>query len=202
VTKLLNYRIAFITVLFAAFGGILSTIMNIASVGSWSYAAIASLIAVVTSLFISLLLKREWTDKVRLRVQRISTGLFIAFIICCLAFIWLVRFGLTFEMQEFDNDKTLANPTGKVAYKTIRYVKGVSYTADAQQYIRENPGAGDNTTELVQAFGGSAEMNAIWSEDSRDLAQFYLMFGYCLFVLLFVANVSLLCEVLVTKYKS
>jgi heme/copper-type cytochrome/quinol oxidase subunit 2 len=199
--KFLNYRIVFITILFAAFGGILSSIMDIESIGKWSYAAIASLIALVTSLFISFLLKGNW-KKMHKSVQWISTLLFILFLISCFVFIWLFRFQLTFEMKEFDNSKTPADTSGIAATKMVRYIKGTHYTTNALNYIKDNPGAEKNPEELVNSFGGSRYIESVWDPESRNHAQFYLMLCYCVFVLLFVANVSLLCEVLVTKYKN
>ncbi len=137
----------------------------------------------------------------RARVRWISIILFIAFLISCFLFIWLFRFQLTFEMKEFDPSNKSGAP-GIAGYKTIRYVKGVYYTPDALSYIKDNPGIENDPAQLVKTFGGSGEIESIWDNRSRNLAQFYLMLCYSAFVLLFVANVSLLCEVLVTKYKN
>lgn len=198
----LKYRIAFITILFTAFGGILSTIMNIDSIPNWSYAAIASLISLVLSLYISFLLKEPWTKKIKTRVRRISTMLLVAFVISCFVFIWLFRFQLTFEVNEYDAAHSFADTTSGIAYsKPVRYVKGVYYTKDVRDTIKKDPDLARDPAALLKAAGGSKYIDFVWDKRSRDLAQFYLLLSYTVFVLLFVANVSLLCEVLTTKYK-
>ena len=196
----LKYRIQFITIIFAAFGGILSFIMDINSIQPWSYAAIASIIALVTSLLISLLLKGKWTKQMRKRVRGVSIVLFILFLFSCFLFLWLFRFQLTFEMKEINAFHTSSDSSGINQPKIVRYVKGVYYTPEARKYLIDNPGEDINPSNMVKAFGGSSQIDLVWDKRSRDLAQFYLFLSYCAFLVFSVANISLICEVLVTKY--
>lgn len=136
----------------------------------------------------------------QLKVRWATIILFVLFLVSCFLFIWLFRFQLTFEMKEFDSEKMSTDTSGIAAYRTVRYVKGTYYTPDAMAYIKDNPASEQDAVELVKAFGGSSEIKSIWDDRSRNLAQFYLMLCYSAFVLLFVANISLLCEVLATKY--
>jgi hypothetical protein len=179
---ILKYRIAFITVLFGAFGGALSLLLKVEDLKNY-YPALAALIALLVSLLISFLIKGRWSVPFRNQLKVWATGLFILFIGATILHTYYV-ITRTFEYEDFD--------------VTNRYVKG-EYSNSALDYQRQYPNLTDQEM-LFHYFEGSAGRDIYWKKDTVDKNVFALILTYSGVVLFFVACISLLAEVLATKY--
>jgi hypothetical protein len=79
-----------------------------------------------------------------------------------------------------------------------RYVKG-NYTEAALSYKKEHPFQKDEEA-LNKFFGGPSGIELFWTEKSINTNLFKLIISYCCLVMFFVGSVSLLTEVLASKY--
>lgn len=179
---ILKYRIAFITLLFSAFGGGLSVLLKIENLKNY-YPAVAFLIALLVSLLISFLIKARWSTKFRNQLKIWSTGLFILFL-GATAFHTYLIIDRTFEYQDFD--------------VTNRYVKG-EYSNYAMDIQKQYPNLTDQEL-LYNYFEGSNGIDVYWDKGSINKNVFWLILTYCGVVLFFVACVSLLTEILASRY--
>jgi uncharacterized membrane protein len=126
ILMVLNNRVTYITILFGLFGGALSFLLKIEDMKTY-YPALASLIALVISLLVSLLIKgkRDRKSKNRFKISAIILFLmFLAFAAIHTKYV----ITKTFEYHEFD--------------EVNRYVKGV-YSDTAFALKRRYPQLSD-----------------------------------------------------------
>ena len=182
---LLKYRAAFIAVLFGLFGGALSKLLAIDEMVFY-YAALASIIGLVVNLMVSFMLKGKWNTHVKYSLKAISGILFAALII---SLYWHTKFFIsgTFAFENFNND---------ISY----YIKGSQYTPIAQRFLQENPLIHSDEDLIREGFGSPAEKDKVWTQESIDANWLKLLTSYCLIVIFFVALISLLIEILLSKY--
>lgn len=183
IIQILNNRVTYITLLFAAFGGALSFLLKIEDMKTY-YPALASLIALVISLLVSLLIQGK---KDRKRMQRIKLSAVILFILFLGFAAVHTKYVITktFEYHEFD--------------ALNRYVKG-NYSDTALALQKRFPQLTDEQI-LYQKMSGVDSIKHYWTSESVDSNIFMLIVTYCLLVLCFVASVTLMTEVLAERSK-
>ncbi|TAL44339.1 MAG: hypothetical protein EPN92_08985 [Chitinophagaceae bacterium] len=184
---ILQYRVAFITALFAIFGGALTLLLQIDEMETY-YRSLAPLLALVVSLFISFMLKMKWSTKARNFLKVIISVLFGLLLIAVYMY---TKFFLkaTFPFRDSED---------KVAY----YVKGDkdSYTQVATDFRKKNPGITSDAEMIRMGFEGPHNKRYAWTEESISNNILWLITGYCIVVILFVGAVSFLSEILSLKY--
>ncbi len=182
---LLKYRAGLIAILFGLFGGGLSKLLSLEEM-SFYYTALAFIIALVVNLLISFLLKGKWNTHVKYSVKAVSVFLFVALIITLYGHTSFFIRG-TFAYTNFEN---------QVSY----YIKGDEYTPLAKKFIQENPYIQSDEDLIREGFGSPDEKDKVWTQASIDSNWMKLISTYCLIVILFVALISILLEVLISKY--
>ncbi len=183
----LKLRVVFITLLFGLFGGALSYLLKIDELQSY-YPALAALIALCVSLLISFLIKGRWTVVFRNKIKKMSAILFSLFLIA--AFIHTYLFiNSVFKYKDF---------TGEVSY----YVKGSVYTEAALKCKKDHPKITSDAAMMYACFESPEEKTEAWTEESINNNVFMLIVSYCAVILFFVGTVSLLTEILASRYSS
>lgn len=182
----LKYRVVFITLLFSLFGGALSLLLKIDEMQTY-YPALAALIALSVSLLVSLLTKGKWTTSFRKKIKVAATVLFLLFL-ATIAFHTYYFINNTFKFVNFG---------GKVAY----HVKGSTYTDAALRCRADHPSEITSDAKMLElCFEGLPGKTDAWPEDSIKQNVFKLIASYSVVILFFVATISLLTEVLASKY--
>ncbi len=179
---ILKYRILFITILFGAFGGALSLLLRIEDMKNY-YPSLAVLIALAVTLLISFLIKAKWETKFRNNLKIAATALFVLFLISAFLHTYYV-IDRTFEYREFD--------------QVNRYVKG-DYSAAAIEYKKKHLYQKDEEA-LYNEFGGTSGIEIYWTKESINKNILLLIMTYCCLVMFFVGCISLLVEILSSKY--
>lgn len=186
-TALFKYRILFITGIFAAFGGALKLLLQIDELQTY-YSSLAPLLALIVSFLISFLLKAKWTVSLRNKLKIVSIVLFAAVIIVVFFYTRLF-IKSTFKFVDYKD---------QVSY----HVKGLksSYTKLALDYKKTHPEVTSDEKLVALGFEGPHNKKFIWEEDSINDNLLLLISGYCLLVILIVAELSFIIEIL--NYKS
>jgi hypothetical protein len=179
---ILKYRILFITILFGAFGGALSLLLKIEDLKNY-YPSLAFLIALIVTLLISFLIKARWRTEFRNKLKIASVILFLLFLGASFLHTYFI-IDRTFEYREFDD--------------VNRFVKG-EYSAAALTFKKDHPNVKDEEA-LNKEFGGTSGIDIYWTKESINKNILLLIISYCCLVMFFVASVSLLTEVLSSKY--
>lgn len=178
ILDVLNNRVTYITIIFGLFGGALSFLLKIEDMKTY-YPALASLIALVVSLLVSLLIKGKRDRKSRKRLNVWALILFILFLgFAALHTNYVIT--KTFEYQEFDE----AN----------RYIKG-NYSQTALELKKKYSHLSDSQI-LYQKMSGVDSIKQFWTPESVDMNVFILIATYCGVVLCFVAVITLVTELL------
>jgi hypothetical protein len=180
---ILKYRVLLITILFGAFGGALSLLLKIEDLKTY-YPSLAILIALTVSLLISFLIKAKWNIRLRNQLKAISVVLFILFLAAAVLHTYYI-IDRTFEYTEFD--------------EVNRYVKG-TYSSLAYDYKKKYPNLSDEEI-LYERLGGTSAIDVYWTKESINKNIFSLIITYCCIVLFFVACISLILEVIGSRYK-
>lgn len=179
---ILKYRILLITILFGAFGGALSLLLKVEDMKTY-YPSLAILISLAVSLLISFLIKAKWETRFRNKLKLAATVLFVLFLVSSFFHTYLI-IDRTFEYREFD--------------KMSRFVKG-DYSAIASDYKTKHRYQTDEEA-LYNEFGGTEGIKIYWTKESVNKNIFLLIVTYCCIVLFFVSCISLLIEILSSKY--
>ena len=87
---------------------------------------------------------------------------------------------------------------GDVSY----YVKGRVYTEAAIKCRKDHPKITSDAAMMVACFESPEEKTEAWTEESINNNIFLLITSYCLVIIFFVGTVSLLTEILASKYTS
>jgi hypothetical protein len=176
--KVLNSRIVYITIIFAAFGSALSMLLKIEAMKTY-YPALATLISLLVSLLVSLLIKgkRDKRSKARLKIWAVI--LFMLFLLCAVFHTGYI-INKTFEYREFD--------------EVNRYVKG-EYSDSGLVVKQRYPMLNDEQI-LYKKMGGTDGIEIYWVKSSIDYNIFMLIITYCGVVMFFVACITLLTEIL------
>ena len=182
----LKLRVVFITLLFGLFGGALSYLLKIDEMQSY-YSSLAALIVCVT-LMISFLIKAKWTIAFRNKMKKVAALLFSLFLIAALIHTYLF-INSVFKYRDFNGD---------VSY----YVKGRVYTEAAIKCRKDHPKITSDAAMMVACFESPEEKTEAWTEESINNNIFLLITSYCLVIIFFVGTVSLLTEILASKYTS
>lgn len=201
--EFLDKRIYIITFIFGLGGGVLSTLLDIKEISSVTLTSIAVIFAFVISLFISLLLRTRWTGKTKFRVTLISFCMLLISMI--LAYNYFNQYDqLTFTYSE---GFPLDSNGNKVNLYSVTHLKGCWYTENAKNAQRQEdnkvPGKYDisDSALIFNYYGGLDGMGYVWDRASILCAKRTMLISYSLFVLFLSATISLLAEVLYTKYK-
>lgn len=183
--KFLQYRAAFLTVLFGLFGGAVSKLLVIDDF-TWFFPAVASLIALTVNLLVSFLMKGRWEKKLKNHIKITCVLLFIAFMT---SMFFYTKFIIedTFATLDFD---------GKVTY----HVKGDIYTDAALEFKKKFPYIESDDDLVREGFGLVGGKNKVWKSESIKKNQFKIGFTYILTIMFFVALISILIEVLMGVY--
>lgn len=182
---LLKLRVAFITLLFGLFGSALSLLLKIDELKNY-YPALAALIALCVSFLISFLLKNKWNISFRNKIKKIAFLLFVLFLIS--SFIHTYFFiNSVFKYKDF---------SGNISY----YVKGSEYTQAAIKCRKEHPNISSDAAMIVNCFESPEEKTEAWTEESINRNTLLLIISYCFVIIFFVGTISLLTEVLASKY--
>ncbi|WP_026968065.1 hypothetical protein [Algoriphagus terrigena] len=183
--SLLKYRAALIAVIFGLFGGAISHLLKIEEL-TFYYTALASIIALVVNLMVSFLLKGKWNTHTKYSLKAVCLFLFAGLILILYTHTRYFLEG-TFPYKNFE---------GQVSY----YIKGTDYTPIAKDFKKENPYIQSDEDLMREGFGSPDEKDKVWTQDSINKVWMKLITSYCLVVILFVALVSVLIEILMTKY--
>lgn len=182
---LLKYRAILIGALFGLFGGALSQLLAIEEMALY-YTALASIIAIVVNLLVSFMLKGRWNTHVKYSLKAISIFLFLALIISLYSHTNYFLRG-TFPYRDFED---------QVSY----YIKGSEYTPIAKKFIQENPFIQSDEDLIREGFGSPDEKDKVWTQESINNNWMKLLTTYCLIIIFFVALISILLEILLSKY--
>jgi hypothetical protein len=185
----LQARVIVITLLFTIFGQGLTKLLKIDEMASY-YESLAPLLALVVSLLISLLIKGHKT-KTLARKIKIAAVILFGCLLIAVAFYTKLFIKSTFKFAGFDNS---------FAY----YVKGNggSYTKIAIDYMQKHPEISSDDDLIREGFGGPLNKSKVWKEGAIQQNLQYLIFGYCIVVMLFAGIISLLCESLYVAKKT
>lgn len=177
----LQARVIVITLLFTIFGQGLTRLLKIDEMASY-YEALAPLLALVISLLISLLIKGRKT-KTLARKIRIASVILFGCLLIAVALYTQLFIKSTFKFAGFDDS---------YAY----YVKGNSgaYTRIALDFKQKHPEISSDDDLIREGFGGPVNKSKVWTENAIQQNLQYLIFGYCIVVMLFAGIISLLCE--------
>ncbi|WP_194973115.1 hypothetical protein [Aquiflexum lacus] len=184
--KLLKYRAALIGVLFGLFGGGLANLLAIEEMALY-YTSLATMIALVVNLLVSFLLKGKWNLKIRNQLKYISVGLFFSLIVILITHTKFFLEG-TFSYSDFDNN-------------TSYHIKGSEYTQLAKKFKLENPYIESDNDLIREGFGSPEEKGKVWTQDSINQSWLKLLITYSLMVVFFVGLISILIEILMSKYE-
>jgi hypothetical protein len=182
--KLLKYRAALISAMFALFGSALTNLLVVKEMG-WYYTGLAALIALVVNLLVAFLLKGKWSIHFRNNIKAIAFLLFLGMLFT----VYLhTKYFLecTFQHEEYN---------GEGGY----YIKGDVYTKAALQYKAENPFIVSDE-ELVEKGFSVADKDKVWTPDSIKGNTLKLISSYSFCVIFFVGIISILLEVLIGHY--
>lgn len=182
---LLKYRAIFIGLLFGLFGGALTKLLAIDELAFY-YTALASIIAIVVNLMVSFMLKGKWNTHVKYSVKAVCIFLFLALIIALYSHTNYFLRG-TFPYRDFED---------QVSY----YIKGNKYTPIAIKFIEENPYIQSDEDLIREGFGSPDEKDKVWTQASINSNWMKLLTSYSLVIMFFVALVSILLEILISKY--
>lgn len=182
---LLKYRAIFIGLLFGLFGGALTKLLAIDELAFY-YTALASIIAIVVNLMVSFMLKGKWNTHVKYSVKAVCIFLFLALIIALYSHTNYFLRG-TFPYRDFED---------QVSY----YIKGNEYTPIAIKFIEENPYIQSDEDLIREGFGSPDEKDKVWTQASINSNWMKLLTSYSLVIMFFVALVSILLEILISKY--
>lgn len=182
---LLKYRAIFIGLLFGLFGGALTKLLAIDELAFY-YTALASIIAIVVNLMVSFMLKGKWNTHVKYSVKAVCIFLFLALIIALYSHTNYFLRG-TFPYRDFED---------QVSY----YIKGNEYTPIAKKFIEENPYIQSDEDLIREGFGSPDEKDKVWTQASINSNWMKLLTSYSLVIMFFVALVSILLEILISKY--
>ncbi|WP_373398621.1 hypothetical protein V8V91_02540 [Algoriphagus halophilus] len=182
---LLKYRALFIGLLFGLFGGALTKLLAIDELAFY-YTALASIIAIVVNLMVSFMLKGKWNTHVKYSVKAVCIFLFLALIIALYSHTNYFLRG-TFPYRDFED---------QVSY----YIKGNEYTPIAKKFIEENPYIQSDEDLIREGFGSPDEKDKVWTQTSINSNWMKLLTSYSLVIMFFVALVSVLLEILISKY--
>jgi hypothetical protein len=178
IIKVLNNRVTYITLIFGLFGGALSLLLKIQDMKTY-YPALASLLALVVSLLVSLLIKGKRNPRIRNTFKFIAAVLFVLFVGCAIVHTnYIIK--KTFEYHEFD--------------EMNRYVIG-DYSDAGLNMKRKYPMLTDEQI-LYQKMGGPDGIAIFWNKSSIDNNIFILIISYCGVIIFFVASVTFLTELL------
>lgn len=172
-----------VTILFAAFGGFLTTVAPPpGSNNELSAVGLASLIALIVLAFIKLLLRFMSIDinrniKPYLWMTGITSLLFIALSLNYFSHISKD----TFQYPEYDKDAKV-------------YLAGKSYTNDALRVIESNSNLATSNVELVMTFGGINERHKIWPGSSITENRNELIWKYVSMIIFFCITIGLTIE--------
>jgi hypothetical protein len=181
----LKLRVVFITLLLGLFGGALSLLLKIDELQSY-YPALAALIALCVSLLISFLIKGKWTIVFRNRIKKVAVILFSLFIVAALVHTYFF-INSVFKYENFNGD---------ISY----YIKGSVYTAAALKCKKQHPEITSDAAMMTTCFESPEAKTEAWTEESINNNVFRLIISYCAVILFFVGTVSLLTEILASKY--
>jgi len=199
--EFLDKRIYIITFIFGLGGGVLSTLLDITEISNATLTSIAVIFAFLISLFISFLLRTRWTSKTKLRVTVISFCMLL--ISMFLAYNYFDQYNrLTFTYSEgFQVDST---PVA-VYPPSLRHLKGCYYSETSINVQKQHKLTFkykiSDSALLFDYYGGLRGMEYVWDSASIECAKRTMFLSYSLFVLFLSATISLLAEVLYTKYK-
>lgn len=185
--SLLKFRVAFITLFFGIFGSALTLLLQIDEMESY-YRALAPLLALVISLFISFMIKMRWNTKTRNKLK-IIVSVLLTLLLLSVFFYTRLFLKATFPFRDANDN---------LAY----YVKGDknSYTQLALDFKKNNPAITSDSELIRNGFEGPHNKRFAWTEESISNNILLLIAGYCIVIILFTGIVSLLSEILVLKY--
>lgn len=183
--SLLKYRAALIALIFGLFGGAISYLLKIEELAFY-YTALATLIALVVNLMVSFMLKGKWNTHTRYSVKAVCLFLFAGLILILYTHTRYFLEG-TFPYRDFE---------GQVSY----YIKGTEYTPVAKDFKLENPYIQSDEDLIREGFGSPDEKDKVWTQESINNVWLKLITSYSLIVILFVALISILIEILMSKY--
>ncbi|MDN3687452.1 hypothetical protein [Cyclobacterium jeungdonense] len=183
--KLLQYRAALVTVMFGLFGGAISNFLVIEEY-SWIYFGLASILGLTVNLLVSFLLKSRWSKGIKNNIKMVCIFLFTAMVVNLYMH---TKFFLerTFAYRDFNNEVTY-------------YVKGTEYTSLAKAFKLANPQIESDADLIMEGFGSPLEKGKVWTEASIIESWLKLISSYALFIIFFVALISILIEVLMGQY--
>ncbi|MEP6584973.1 MAG: toll/interleukin-1 receptor domain-containing protein [Ginsengibacter sp.] len=183
--KILRYRTFFMIVISTLLVAVVTGIFGIHAL-RFQYIAIAALSLFVTSMLVLSLLKSKMQYRLRSRLQLICISFFTVFI-AALAFHIYYSQSNTFPYTGFG---------GKAAY----YIKGNGFThlgdslMKAHRYMAE-------TDILRKLLGGPGGASRLWIPASIISAKIKILFSYTAVMIFFGLFISILTELLATKYK-
>lgn len=181
----MQYRAALVTVMFGLFGGAISNFLVIEEY-SWIYFGIASILGLTVNLLVSFLLKSRWSTGIKNNIKIVCIFLFTALVVNLYMH---TKFFLerTFAYKDFNNEVTY-------------YVKGTEYTHLAKEFKLANPQIESDADLIMEGFGSPLEKGKVWTEASIIDSWLKLISSYALFIIFFVALISVLIEVLMGQY--
>ena len=188
VTKAMNRNtvvtkaIDVVAVLFLAFGGFLTNFAPPEETDSKAAVGIASFIALIVLLLVSLLAKNKLPAKYR--------ALWLTFALIFFAVTVVVGFSYNKRLHEL----TFSYPPESTK---PQYVRGSVLTPEAQVYWSENPQK--TTSQVVADFGGLPNRELVWTSNSILESRLLLTKGYVLFVLALSCTIFGLVEGLLAK---
>ena len=182
---ILKYRVAFITLLFGLFGGALSLLLKVDELQNY-YPSLAMLIALSISLLISFLIKAKWNVSFRNTLKKVATILFLLFLVAAFFHTYFL-INSVFKYKDFDHNTSL-------------YVKGSELTAAAIKCRKDHPTITSDAAMMTTCFEGPESKADAWTQDSINNNIMKLIISYCMVILFFVSTISLLAEVLSSKY--
>jgi hypothetical protein len=178
--NVLKSRIAFLSALFSAGGAALTRLFVTDNIG-WDITAIAWIISLLVSLFVSGLFRH----RIKRRTNIVISSILFVCSMASLAFYMTRTTNLVCEFQTF-SDTTA----------TIQIVHGTSsdYTPEADTFIKYTPVLANDPCALLDSFG---RVNTdVWTLKGINTAKQQLMLTYFIFVAFFVACITYLCEYL------
>jgi hypothetical protein len=182
--QLIKYRLAVVTLLFAAFGGALATIIGIDEL-RLQYVGLACLITFVINLLVSFLLKQKWEKRYKQRLQVISFAIFVLLITAIAFHVYFFQSN-TFRYIGFNKQESY-------------HVKGESFTYLGDSLSRSHPTM-EPAEILSKYLGGPQQASSLWKQETITSNVLILLASYGSIVICFSFLVSILVETLALKF--
>lgn len=181
--EVLDSKIAFLAALFSAGGAALTRIFVTDNIG-WNVTAIAWILSLLISLFVSV----AFQSKAKLKIKLIISSVLLVFALVSFGIYMNKATSLVCEFQTF-NDTT--------ATQQIILGSPADYTEDADTFVKYHPRLRDDPCALLDSFG---RVNTdVWTLKGLGSSKKELMLTYSIFVVFFVACITYMCEYLSRK---